>query len=318
LSVCLALDAAPAAPTAALIDDSQGLVLDRFTLVAGLDALAVWPDRIVHRWPHAPVGSAEVSEPLEPDVLSAAGALEPADTAARLAVLAAALQRWPTVRQQLVFDTPWFDALPEIARHYGLPPATEAELGLRRVGRHGPVHRLATARCPGRCVASLFLGYESSAAAVVAGAPVETSAGATGLEGLPGSRTCGDVDPAALLYLMDNLGESREQVAAAAGLHGGWSGLAGVATLAELRAAETAAAHDALALLIDRCRRVIGAWAAVMNGLDAIVLSGDAEHLDPLLADEIAAGLAYLGVPDRVPVRCTELTPTLAAALVSV
>lgn len=317
---CLAIDAAPAAPIADLIHD--GAVVRRFPLdppdgLAGVAPKSFTPSRIVHRFPHAPAGAAEVSAPVDARLLSKAGALEPDDTAARIAMLEAAFKRWPAVPQQIVFDTPWFALLPEVARHYGIPPETERKLGLQRVGRHGPVHRLATAGCCGRRVASLFLGYESSAAAVVDGRPVEISAGATGLEGLPGSRTCGDVDPAALLYLMDNLGESFAQVEQAASLRGGWSALAGVETLPQLRDDQTVAGGEALELLVDRCRRVIGSWAAIMDGLDAVVIAGDDDHVDAELVREIAAGLSYLGVGETVPVTRTALTPTLAAALVS-
>lgn len=317
MSTCLAIDAAPAAPSAVWVDGRETVhifSLDRVDL-ASLPVGGQLPDRIVHRFPHAPAGVPEIAVPLDPSHLTAAGALEPDDTAARLAALDTARARWPYLPHYLVFDTPWFDDLPDLARHYGIPPETESKLGLQRVGRHGPVHRLAVRETRGRRVVSLFLGDESSAAAVVDGVPVECSAGATGLEGLPGAYTCGDVDPAALLYLMDNLGESLDRLVAAVSREGGWSGLAGATRLGELRRLQTAAADDALALVIDRCRRVIGAFAAVMDGLDAIVVSGAAEDVDAALVDDIVAGLDYLGVPDRVAVTRTSLTPALAAAI---
>ena len=321
---CLTIDAAPNCYTVSTIAMGNGQTTVRTSelepgraLAEQVSDLAPSLGRIVHRFPHAPKGVAEVSKPLDAATLTVAGAVEPRDTASRIDALACALELWPGLPQRLVFDTPWFAALPDVARHYAIPPKAEAGYGLRRVGRHGPVHRLATERCAGRKLVSICLGYESSAAAVVDGRPVEISAGATGLEGLPGSRTVGDVDPAALLYLMENLGESVEQVQAAVSKDGGWAGLAGVDTLPALRAAGTAEAREAWLLLLDRCRRYIGSWAAVMGGLDGIVLSGDADHLDRGMTAELAVGLEYLGVPERVPITITSLTPSLAAAIVS-
>jgi acetate kinase len=324
LTTCLVIDAAPACSTASAISLGDGLTTVRTVeLDPDLGPSALFAecgaslDRVVHRFPHAPAGVGEVSEALDPVALLVAGELESADSVSRVAALAFALEQRPDLPQLLVFDTPWFAALPEIARHYAIPPDAEARLGLRRVGRHGPVHRLASERCSGGKLVSIFLGYESSAAAVVNGRPVEISAGATGLEGLPGSRTVGDVDPAALLYMMENVGDDLEQVATAVGAEGGWGGLAGVRTLPDLRASATTEARDARLLLLDRCRRYIGAWAAVMDGLDGVVISGDADHVDHELIDELGAGLEYLGVPARVPLTLTDLTPALAAAIVT-
>ncbi|MBI2298175.1 MAG: hypothetical protein HYU66_04355 [Armatimonadetes bacterium] len=305
-----------------LVADRQ---LDRLTLTrvepgepftalpAGPDDLA-GADLLVHRLVYAPVGAPEVS--LEPDLTAAeaAGRLEPSATAARLDYYREARGTWPDLPQPTVFDTPFFDALPEVAQRPALPPDVVTGLGLLRRGRHGPLHRLAALAAPFDKVVSVFIGRESSVAALHHGQPAECSAGSTGLEGLPGGTTCGDLDPAVVVYLAERLGMGVESIERALRLEGGLSGVSGGReTLAELRAANGPEAKLAIAMLCHRARRRIGAYAAVLDGLDALVFSADPGYDDPAWRADVIAGLSHLDVGTRVPV--VVLSETLATAV---
>ncbi len=320
MTAWLVIDAAPHQPVAAVVRGGDPPRVDAVTTLAGdlTPNLAAGCDRVVHRLRHAPPGAAEVTATLDPAAVRAAGRHEPADTAARLAGWDAAARLWPRLPARAVFDDAWFAALPEPARTPALPPAFTADHELRRRGAHGPVHRLAAAQTGAARVVSVLLGPESSVAAVRGGQPVETSAGATLLEGVPGGRTCGDVDPAVVLFLVDRLRLPLDAVERALQADGGLQGLSGgCATANELLAAHDDAAALAIRHLIHRVRRQIGAQTAVLAGLDALVFSAGDGFDDPALREQIVAGLAYLGLGDRVPVLTTSLTPLLATALVA-
>ena len=241
---------------------------------------------IVHRFIAAPPGVGEVATAVDRQALRVAGRFEPRDTELRLA----ALDRWPARPRHLVFDTPFFDALPPAARHYALPPELAAAHGLYRRGRHGPVHRRAAGA--GRCV-SVVLAECISVAALRDGAPVEVSCGVSGLEGVPGAHSVGDIDPAAVLYLVENLGLGIDGAARVLGSEGGLDGLDDEGL--------------ARSLLIHRLRRCIGSYAAVLGGLDDLVFSG----ADDALPRQVAAGLQHLGAAAHT--RTTAWTPLTAA-----
>lgn len=257
------------------------------------------PGLAVHRLLHAPTGTPEATpaDALDVDTLRFAGRFEPRDTERRLALLAKARAEHADLSHWLVFDTPFFDSLPDTARYYALPAELTAEHGLYRTGRHGPVHRRAAQ--PGRCV-TVALTASLTVAAIVDGRPLEISGGLSGLEGVPGNTTVGDIDPAAILYLVDALGMSLDDVEHALRDEGGYAGVA-------------AGGDNDLAqsLLVHRLRRAIGSAAAVMDGLDSLVFAGET---GPAFIDRVTAGLTYLGVGDTVPVLHVDWTPLTAAA----
>lgn len=322
MTACLVLDASPAGLTVTQVRLGPPVVLTSATLDPRRQLQELQATRaedvaaFVHRLLHAPPGAPEVDGSPDLAAVAAAGCVEPEETCLRLDILAAARRRWPEHRHLVVYDDAWFAELPEPARSYALPPEPVTPRAYRRAGRHGPVHRLAAAEAGAERVVSVLIGPESSAAAVLAGRPVDITAGATGLEGLPGYRTAGDLDPAAVLYLLDPLGESPGSVERALTIDGGVAGVSGgKRALPELRAAGDEASAEALRWLARRVRRAVGALAAVLDGLDVLVLSGAPVDLDDLLAEDIAGGLAYL-LAGRKLVR-TPLTPALAAARVA-
>jgi acetate kinase len=293
----LVLDAGGRQPIAALLTADNG----RSPMWSG--PLGALPPAdvtaVVQRFVHAPDEVGEVADHVDEAALAAAGALEPWDTAPRLAAWREAQAKWLGVPQRLVFDTPFFRALPAAARTYALPPELAEAHGLYRRGRHGPVHRLAAP--PGRCV-SVVVAETVSVAALLDGQPREVSAGATALEGVPGAHTVGDIDPAAVLYLVDSLGLSLEAVEQALVADGGLEGVA-----------DAADPDFAQRLLVHRLRRYIGAYAAVLGGLDHLVFSG----ADDALRSRVTAGLAYLGCGSTVSVVGSSWTPLTAAAMVA-
>lgn len=276
--------------------------------------LAVRVERVVHRFIHTPPGVPEASDQIELEAVAAAGEVEPDDTIARLAVWRHARTLWPDRRHTAVFDTAWFADLPAVARCYALP--LDLAVAYPRRGRHGPVHRRAAATAAAERVVSVYLDRESSVAAVRDGRPVEVSAGATALEGVPGGGTVGDVDPAALLYLVEHAGVTVPELERLLRTESGLAGWSGSDSAVACRHADDPAGLAALSFIAHRVRRYVGAYAAVLGGIDALVISHAPCFADPPLFRDIAGGLEYLGVGSRAPViiAADDLATACAAA----
>jgi acetate kinase len=233
--------------------------------------------------------------------------LAPLHNPANLAGIEVTLQAWPDLPQVAVFDTAFHQTLPPAAYLYALPYELYERDGVRRYGFHGTSHQYVSRRAAallGRSEAetnlvTLHLGNGCSACAVRGGRSVETSMGLTPLEGLVMGTRSGDLDPGVLFHL----GRSRGlDLAGLDALLNQASGLKGLAGANDMRVLNTrAAAGDERAVLArqvfaHRCRKYVGAYAAVLGRVDGIVLTGGIGENDPGLRAEILGGLEPLGV----------------------
>jgi len=205
------------------------------------------------------------------------------------------------VPQVAVFDTGFYASLPDVAAQYAIP----ASIPVRRLGFHGLAHqsmilqagKATGARHKNRRVLTLQLGSGCSITASVHGKPVDTSMGYSPLEGLMMSTRSGDIDPGILLYLVD---EKKMAPGDLALLLSHDSGLLGVsertANMAELLAVDDYKAHLAVDMFCYRIKKYIGTYAAVLGGLDLILIGGGiGEHL-PEVRTKFLYGLEFLGV----------------------
>lgn len=232
--------------------------------------------------------------------------LAPLHQPAGLAALDAVTHVAPQIPAVACFDTAFHSTLPESASTYAIPDAWR-RLGVRRFGFHGLAHAYVSRRAAEllrRPLAELrlvtcHLGSGASVAAVAAGASVDTSMGFTPLEGLVMATRSGSVDPGAILWLQTHEGLSAEVVGDLLEHQSGLVGLAGISDMrAVLGAAEAGdeAARLAIDVYVHRLRREIGAMAAAMDGLDALVFSGGVGEHAPALRARAVAGLGHLGV----------------------
>jgi acetate kinase len=214
----------------------------------------------------------------------------------------------PAVPQVAVFDTAFHQQMPPEAYTYALPLSAYRKLGIRRYGFHGTSHRFvaeAAADELGKPLSKLrmvtcHLGNGASLAAVKHGTSVETSMGFTPLEGLVMGTRSGDLDPAIIAYLMEREGLTGEQVNTILNKRSGLLGLSGVSNDMREIVREAAEGNADAALAIDvfchRARKYIGAYAAVMGGLDAVVFAGGIGENAPSVRAKICDGLGFLGV----------------------
>jgi acetate kinase len=248
------------------------------------------------------------AEPLDPAGLEALRRLSaPWSQAGRLSAVARCLER-VQAPQVAVFDHAFFRTLPEVVRAFALPQALAARHGLERQGFHGLSHKHAALRAAealGRPLTDLklvtaHLGHGASACAVDHGRAVDTTGGLTPLGGLPALQRPGDLDPGLLLHLLAAEGLTPARAMELLDREAGLAGLAGVpGGMLELEAAaERGAARAQLAvqLFCHRVRAAVGALAASLDGLDALVFTGGVGEGSAGVRARVCQGLGHLGL----------------------
>ena len=233
--------------------------------------------------------------------------LAPLHNPANLEGIAVARRQLPDLPHVAVFDTAFHQTLPEHAYTYAVPRQWSDEHGIRRYGFHGTsvsfVSREA-ATLLGRSLEEcrlvvLHLGNGASATAVDGGRSVDTSMGFTPLEGLVMGTRSGDLDPALVPHLHRHLGWSVADIERDLNRSSGLRGLAGENDLRELErrlAAGDPAARLALDVYCHRLRKYVGAYTAVLGGIDAVVFTGGVGENSALVRSAALRGLSRLGI----------------------
>jgi len=222
-------------------------------------------------------------------------------------------KEFPELPQVACFDTAFHSSLPKVARMYALPRRFFDE-GIVRYGFHGlsyeyvmrELRALDGKLARGRVIIA-HLGSGASMVAVKDGKSLDTSMGFTPLEGLVMSTRSGDVDPGALLYLMGRTKMSAKEINQVVNKE---SGLLGISeTSGDMRTllgktATDSRAEEAVDLFCYRTRKYIGAYAAVLGGLDVLVFAGGIGEHAPAIRGRICDGLEFLGI--RLDAPCNE------------
>ncbi|MGR0321074.1 acetate/propionate family kinase [Agromyces sp. ZXT2-3] len=233
--------------------------------------------------------------------------LAPLHNPANLAGIVAAEQAFPSVPHVAVFDTAFHQTMPPEAYLYALDRDLAEKHRIRRYGFHGTSHRFvsrAAAAHLGRPVEELklivlHLGNGASACAVDGGRSVETSMGMTPLEGLAMGTRSGDLDPAVVLHLQRRAGLGVDEVDDLLNKRSGMLGLGGHGDMRDLT--EAAASGDerarvALEVYAHRIRAYVGAYAAQLGRVDAIVFTAGVGENSADVRARSLAGLEGFGV----------------------
>jgi acetate kinase len=205
------------------------------------------------------------------------------------------------------FDTAFHATLPDAAATYALPLLWRECWQLRRYGFHGLSHAWVARRVPellgrlpsGLRVVSCHLGAGASLCAIAGGRSVDTTMGFTPLEGLVMATRSGSVDPGLLLWLLERTDLTESELAQALEHESGLLGLAGTADMREVLARTARgdpAAELALNVYLHRLCAGIGAMAASLGGLDALVFTGGVGENAAEIRDRAAGTLGFLGV----------------------
>jgi acetate kinase len=232
--------------------------------------------------------------------------MAPLHNPANLAGIEACSKLIPEAEQVAVFDTAFHSDIPERARIYPIPIKYYRQ-GIMRYGFHGISHKYACMRAAQILrrdiqkmkIISCHLGGGSSVSAVLNGRCIDTSMGFTPLEGLMMATRSGDIDPGIILYLLKK-GIKEEQLDEMLNKKSGFLGIMESSSdfrdiLAGIRR-KNKKAILAFEIFAYRISKYIGAYAAALNGVDAIVFTGGIGQNSGLLREAVLKNLEFLGV----------------------
>jgi acetate kinase len=271
--------------------------------VGAADILAIG-HRVVH-------GGLHYSQPQRatPEVLTELGRLSPYDPEhlpAEIGLIEAFSRRFSDLPQIACFDTAFHRDMPRVARLLPIPRRYEAK-GLLRYGFHGlsyeflmeELRRIGGSEAAGGRVILAHLGNGASLAAVSGGKSIDTTMGFTPASGLPMSTRSGDLDPGIVAYLAKTEHMSVEQFHEMVNSR---SGLLGVSETSPdmrdllAREKDDPRAAEAIAVFCYQAKKWLGAFAAALGGLDALVFAGGIGENSPEVRARICEGLDFLGI----------------------
>ncbi len=286
------------------LDQCLDLLLPQLLEAAGTTVSAVG-HRVVHGGEHFTAPTLLDDDAVEK--LKELSPLAPLHNPANVAGIEAARKVLPELPHIAVFDTAFHATLPRRARTYPLPRNLVEKHGLRRYGFHGTSHAWASRVAAQHLdkdlrdlrIITCHLGNGASACAIENGRSIETSMGLTPLEGLVMGTRSGDIDPGLLMRVMRAEGWGPARMDEVLNKESGLAGLSGVGN--DLRDIEQRAADGddrcqlALHVFTHRLRKYIGAYAAIMGGVDAIVFTGGIGENSALVRHRTLQRLDFLG-----------------------
>ncbi|WP_288291327.1 acetate/propionate family kinase [uncultured Varibaculum sp.] len=231
--------------------------------------------------------------------------LGPLHNPAHLKGIDAAKRILPKVPHVAVFDTAFFNHLPEKAYTYALKRSVAEKFRIRRYGAHGTSHQYVSQRV--RSILGtddlrqivLHLGNGASASAIVRHHPIDTSMGLTPLEGLVMGGRTGDIDPAAVFHLYREAEMSIDEIDELFNRRSGMKGLTGHNDMREiwkLIEAGDEQAEMAMEIYLHRLLKYVGAYWALLGGLDVLTFTAGVGENDPGVRWELCRSLAFMGV----------------------
>lgn len=295
-----------------IADHKQGmeLVIEALTdehngIVESLDEIVGVGHRVVHggeSYSASVVIDEEVEAAIEKNI-----ELAPIHNPANLTGIREARAVFPQQKHVAVFDTAFHQTIPPAAYLYGLPRELYEKYRIRRYGFHGTSHRYVATRAvellkrspDNTNLITCHLGNGCSVTAIKNGRSIDTSMGFTPLEGLVMGTRSGDIDPAIIFFLLER-GMSPDELNTMLNKQSGMKGLSGISN--DLRDIEEAAelgdrnAADALDVYAHKVRQYIGAYAANIVKVDALVFTGGVGEHGTRMRERICRQLENLGI----------------------
>ena len=284
----------------------KALTCEHIGVIRSMDEIKAVGHRVVHggeKYASSVVINDDVMK-----VLEDCSKLAPLHNPANIVGIQACKELMPHTPMVGVFDTAFHQTMPAEAYMYALPYEIYEEHKVRRYGFHGTSHKFVAnqaAKLLGKDLKDLkiitcHLGNGASVAAVKHGKSIDTSMGFTPLAGLVMGTRCGDIDPSIVCFLAHEMNLSLADVDNLMNKKSGVLGLSGVSS--DFRDIEEAAekgnvrAQLALDVYIYNVKKYIGAYAAAMNGVDAIVFTAGLGENDKVTRAKVIEGVSFLGV----------------------
>lgn len=295
------------------IADRIGLMGSRFTdhdtairfILKGLPVIGAVGHRVVHggeRFKRSVLIDKSVIKAIE-----RFSELAPLHNPPNLLGIKACRRHLAHVPQAAVFDTAYYATLPESHYIYAIPYALYKRYGIRRYGFHGSSHKYVAMKTTevlkkapsGLKIITCHLGNGCSITATAGGRAADTSMGFTPLEGLVMGTRSGDIDPACALYLMEKKKMSPREADTLLNKQSGLLGVSGRSSdMRDIYAAvikKNKRAILAFEIFIHRIHKYIGAFSAVMDGVDAITFTGGIGENHPPTREAVCRNLGFLG-----------------------
>ncbi|QSW89569.1 acetate kinase [Flavobacterium endoglycinae] len=230
--------------------------------------------------------------------------LAPLHNPANLEGINVAEEIFSSAEQIAVFDTAFHQTMPEVAYKYAIPNYLLTENKVRVYGFHGTSHKYVSEKAISYLknnskIITIHLGNGCSMAAIQDGKCIDTSMGFSPSNGLIMGTRAGDIDQSVVFYMIKNLGYTPDEVNAVLLKQSGMLGLTGYSDLRDIEAeAEKGNKDCKLALQMNayRIRKTIGAYAAALNGLDAIVFTAGIGENSSFMRNLICTDMDYFGI----------------------
>ena len=231
--------------------------------------------------------------------------LAPLHNPANLEGIEVAETVFPTAKQVAVFDTAFHQSIPEHVYKYAIPHEFSEQHDIRLYGFHGTSHKYVSEKAidflkiKRSKIITIHLGNGCSITAIKDGKSIDHSMGLTPLDGLIMGTRSGAIDPSVIFHLAKKLDYSLDKVNNILNKKSGMLGLTGFSDLRDIQAEAkkgNKACQLALQMNAYRIKKYIGSYAAVMNGLDAIVFTAGIGENSPLMRELVCTDLNYLGI----------------------
>ncbi len=232
-------------------------------------------------------------------------ALAPLHNPPNLLGIEVAEKVFPHAAQVAVFDTAFHQTMPEVAFRFAIPNAFYTEMGIRAYGFHGSSHQYV-ARQAGLMlqndsakIVTIHLGNGCSITACQGGKSIDHSMGLGPMGGLVMGTRSGDIDPSIIFHLIKERGYSADEVNELLNKKSGLLGLCGYSDMRDVKKALVEgdpAAILAYKLYAYRIKKYIGAYAAALNGLDAIVFTAGVGENDAEMREVVCQEMDFLGI----------------------
>lgn len=284
----------------------EALVHPEHGAIKSMDEIVAVGHRVVHGGEKFS-GSVIITQEVK-DALEDCSELAPLHNPPNLMGIYACEEILPNVPMVGVFDTAFHQTMPKSSYIYALPYEYYEKYAIRRYGFHGTSHKYVADRAAvmlGKPLTELklvtcHLGNGASIAAVDGGKSIDTTMGFTPLEGLAMGTRCGDLDPAIITYIMEKENMSIENLNNLVNKKSGVLGISGISS--DFRDIEGAAAEGneraqlALDVYYKKVKKYIGAYAAEMGGLDAVIFTAGLGENSSIARKAICGNLEFLGI----------------------
>ena len=272
-------------------------------VIASPDDIHAVGHRVVHGGEHFS-GATLINEEVK-NKITKLFSLAPLHNPVNLKCIEVAEDTFRNARQVAIFDTAFHQTIPQQAFRYAIPERYYKEEGIRVYGFHGTSHKYVSEQAmqwlnkKDSKLISIHLGNGCSITAIENGKSIDTSMGFGPLSGLVMGTRSGDIDPSVIFHLIEHAGYSHEQLSTLFNKQSGLLGVGGSSDMRDIRKMAASGDENAvlsLELYAYRIKKFIGSYAAILNGIDAIIFTAGVGENDKDMREAVCTELDFMGI----------------------